>query len=168
MGRSDVMEPDKLLLQRLEPDDWRLWREVRHRALGTDPSAFGSTLADWQGSGDREDRWRGRLLDVPFNLVAITAGSLVGQASGTRPDSAGVTELISLWVDPQFRGVGVGDALIREIQRWALTSGASTLRLSVKRGNRAAIGLYERHAFAATGRPGDDEEEVEMVLRLAT
>ncbi|HEX5569527.1 MAG TPA: GNAT family N-acetyltransferase, partial [Streptomyces sp.] len=45
-------------------DDWALWRELRLAALTEAPHAFGSRLADWQGAGDREERWRARL-DIP-------------------------------------------------------------------------------------------------------
>ena len=170
MRQSDAMAPEgnlqDLTLRRVESDDWRLWREVRLCALATDPGAFSSTLADWQGDGDTEGRWRSRLLDVPFNIVAV-AGSAVGQASGTRVDQSGASELISMWVDPRFRGCGVGSALIHEVTRWARTSGASRLRLSVRTDNQPAIGLYERHGFAASGRPRDADEEFEMVLALA-
>ena len=45
----------------LTPDDWPTWRELRLAALAEAPGAFGSRLADWQGDGDREQRWRDRL-----------------------------------------------------------------------------------------------------------
>lgn len=45
----------------LTPDDWPIWRELRLAALAEAPQAFGSRLADWQGEGDREERWRDRL-----------------------------------------------------------------------------------------------------------
>ena len=50
-----------LELRTLTADDWPLWRELRLAALAEAPDAFGSALADWQGPGDTEDRWRGRL-----------------------------------------------------------------------------------------------------------
>ena len=57
--------------RRLTEDDWTLWRDVRLRALADSPGAFGSTLGYWSGPGDREERWRSRLADVPFNVVAL-------------------------------------------------------------------------------------------------
>ncbi|WP_433718687.1 hypothetical protein ACQP2Y_30745 [Actinoplanes sp. CA-051413] len=44
----------------LAPDDL-IWRELRLEALREAGYAFGSQLADWQGDGDREERWRARL-----------------------------------------------------------------------------------------------------------
>ncbi|MFD0788733.1 GNAT family N-acetyltransferase, partial [Micromonospora azadirachtae] len=88
----------------LTPDDWKLWREVRLAALAEAPYAFGSRLSDWQGDGDREERWRSRL-EIPgsHNLVAELGGRPVGQASGAPTATAGVAELISMWVHPQAR-----------------------------------------------------------------
>jgi hypothetical protein len=48
----------------LTPNDWRQWRELRLAALAEAPAVFGSTLADWTGEGDTEDRWRARLSSV--------------------------------------------------------------------------------------------------------
>src|SRR5688500_3830984 len=117
----------------LTPEDWRLWREVRHAALRDAPEAFGSTLAYWSGDGDSEPRWRARLGDVPLNLVALDAGSPIGQASGTQPDEDGRSELISMWVAPAARGTGVADALVEAVAEWAQSVGAAAVRLSIRR-----------------------------------
>ncbi|MFF4987856.1 GNAT family N-acetyltransferase [Streptosporangium saharense] len=143
-------------LRVLGPDDWPLWRELRLAALAEAPAAFGSKLADWQGEGDREDRWRGRL-EIPgsHNVVALLDGEPVGMASGLPMDGGDAVELISMWVSPRARGRGVGDGLILEIERWALRRRAATLRLCVMPGNDAAAALYGRHGFRDTGEPGD-------------
>ena len=168
-GRTGILRRvPEVQLQVLTPDDWPVWRELRHRALGEAPYAFGSVLADWQGEGDREERWRGRLADVAHNVVARVAGEAVGMASGTAPDSDGVVELISMWVSPRARGLGVGDALVGEVVRWARAGGAAVLALDVVETNAAAIGLYERHGFAAVGPVEDpDPDKPEIRMRLA-
>ncbi|MCH0566211.1 GNAT family N-acetyltransferase [Streptomyces sp. MUM 2J] len=144
-----------LELRTLESDDWPLWRELRLAALTESPYAFGSTLAQWQGSGDREERWRARL-SIPgaHDLVALLDGLPVGMASGVPGEEAENVELISMWVNPTARGKGVGDHLIQAVERWAAERGATTLRLSVMPGNRKAAALYERHGFTDTGEPG--------------
>jgi len=68
----------QLDLQQLTADDWPLWRTMRLQALREAPYAFGSRLADWQGKGDLEERWRARLSSVPFNLIAVLNGGPVG------------------------------------------------------------------------------------------
>ncbi len=96
-------------------DEWAVWREVRLRSLAEAPEAFGSKLADWQGSNDREDRWRSRFDNVAFNAVAAVCegGQVVGTVGGMH-HSPGSIELISMWVAPEVRGTGVGDALLND------------------------------------------------------
>jgi ribosomal protein S18 acetylase RimI-like enzyme len=144
-------------LRALESDDWPIWRELRQAALAEAPYAFGSTLAEWQGSGDREDRWRARLgIPGALNLVAVVDGRPAGMASGVPDEHAeGSVELISMWVSPVARGRGVGDLLIREVERWAAECGATSLRLAVMPDNIRAAALYERRGFTDTGVPGD-------------
>lgn len=149
-------------LRRLTADDWELWRDVRLRALTEAPYAFGSTLSYWQCDGDREERWRGRLADVPLNVVALNACASIGQVSGTDPDQPGRCELISMWVDPAARGTGVGETLILQVVEWATSREASTVVLSVKEGNAHAIALYERAGFTRSDEPADDPSEIRM------
>ncbi|MFC3505245.1 GNAT family N-acetyltransferase [Micromonospora krabiensis] len=140
----------------LTPDEWRVWRELRLDALATAPYAFGARLSDWQGDGDREERWRGRLaIPGSHNLVATLDARAVGMVSGVHTDDVGVVELISMWVHADARGRGVGDALVDSVVQWARKAGATRLRLAVTPGNEAAVRLYRRHGFAPTEELGD-------------
>src|SRR5437899_2608952 len=152
-----------LELRQLGPGDWRLWREVRLAALTDAPYAFSSTLAQWSGDGDAEERWRKRLDDVPLNLVALVDDVAVAQASGTAVDDAGRVEVISMWVAPDLRGAGVGDALLGAVEDWAVGEGASALVLAVKRTNEPALRLYHRVGFCRTIDPAGDPSEEIMV-----
>ncbi|MFC3383249.1 GNAT family N-acetyltransferase [Couchioplanes azureus] len=140
----------------LSQDDWRIWRELRLVALAEAGYAFGSQLADWQGDGDREERWRGRLaIPGSHNVVAAIDGQVVGMASGVPTGQDRVVELISMYVAPQGRGRGVGDHLVRMVEQWARRAGAETLRLAVVEGNEQAQALYRRCGFGDTGELGD-------------
>lgn len=153
-------------LERLTSDDWPLWRSLRLQALTEASYAFGSKLADWQGAGDLEARWRERLASVPFNLVAVLNDCPVGMVSATEPDPDGRVELISLWVAPSARGGGVGDALIRAVVKWAGEQKASCISLDVTEGNSSAMKLYVRHGFVESGEgvPHAPEETPECRL----
>lgn len=149
------------------PDDWRVWRALRLDALAGAPEAFGSRLADWQGSGDREARWRDRLsIRGALDLIAFVDDVPVGAASGVPTDAAGCRELISMWVTPGVRGRGVGDDLVCSIANWASAQGASMLQLSVKELNLPARRLYDRHGFVDSGLPVNDEGELVLVKQL--
>lgn len=153
-------------LRVLTQDDWRIWRELRLAALAEAPQAFGSRLADWQGQGDQEERWRGRL-SIPgsYNVVALVDGRPAGMASGIPDDEPGVAALISMWVSPAARGRGVGDRLVAGVEQWARQAGAGVLKLCVYEGNTNAQALYRRAGFADTGERLADGDRREMVMR---
>ena len=157
-----------LTIRALTADDWPLWRKARLAALAEAPYAFGSRLADWQGDGDREERWRQRLSLVgAYNLIAMLDGVPAGMAAGIPGDEPGEAELISMWVTPKARGQLVGDTLINEIEAWARDAGYVRLLLLVKADNPAAIHLYERNGFAfVPGVSVDEDGERPMAKEL--
>src|SRR5215471_15787599 len=126
---------DEINLQSIGIDDWQLWRKLRLEALAEAPYAFGSKLADWQGQGDTEARWRGRLSDVPLNVIADWREAMAGMTSATAPSPDGSVELLSMWVAPFARGQGVGDALVNAVIVWACQQQASRVALAVFEGN---------------------------------
>src|SRR5579862_247031 len=134
----------------LRVDEWQIWRQLRLQALAEAPYAFSTDLADWQGAGDREERWRSRLTAVPLNLIAYLGDTPAGMASGTAP-VGGAVELISMWVAPCGRGLGVGDGLISAVIAWAARQGVRRVSLVVFRNNARAIALYQKHGFRDDG-----------------
>lgn len=93
-----------LSVRRLSPGDWRIFREIRLAALEDAPHAYSSTLAEWQGENDSEQRWRKRLTDVPLNVVAYLDGVAAGVVGGTSLNDGLSIELISMWVAYERNG----------------------------------------------------------------
>lgn len=156
-------------VQPLGPDHWKLWRELRLRALADAPYAFRSTLAEWSGEGDTEARWRHRLMSVPLNLAASLGGNRAGMVSATSPDQ-GEVELISMWVAPEARRRGVGTTLIEAIVAWAHDEGAIRVALDVRDDNTSAVDLYRSCGFVdveqSEGSPPDfPERRMVRILR---
>jgi len=147
----------------LTPDDWQLWRQLRLAALAEAPGAFGSTVAEWSGSGDTEPRWRTRLTSVALNLVLKAGGEPVGMVSATAPNTDEEVKLISLWIAPAGRGRGAGDEAVRQVAAWAHDQHPGhAVVLSVKTDNKRARALYERHCFVDAGPSLDDPNERRM------
>ncbi|MGN6744222.1 MAG: GNAT family N-acetyltransferase [Amnibacterium sp.] len=146
-----------IAVRQVGEDDWRAWRELRLAALATDPDAFGSTLAQWSGPHDREERWRQRLADSPFSALLDVDGAAAGMV-GAFPQQDAV-ELVSLWVAPGARGRGVGEAAVAAVVGFA---GDRDVLLSVRTANAPAIRLYERCGFSDVGPSPDDARERRM------
>jgi ribosomal protein S18 acetylase RimI-like enzyme len=158
--QADVV-PDTRVLT---PDDWQSWRELRLIALEESPDAFGSRLADWQGDGDREERWRDRLTSVALNVMVFDGDLPVGMASGARDGDD--VELISMYVRPIARGLGVADLLVDAVAAWTADSGATHVVLAVRESNERATALYRRHGFEVAGpAPGEPGEPPEVTMR---
>jgi len=143
-------------IRELTEDDWALWRKLRQAALADAPDAFRSTLAEWTGAGDVEERWRARLVSVPFNVVADRGAQPIGMASGTGPLD-GEVQLISMWVAPEDRACGVGEALVGAVVRWAKDVEANRIALDVRQSNDRAIGFYHRNGFFDDGWSSDPD-----------
>lgn len=145
-----------IVVQRLTGDDWRVLRAVRLAALADAPYAYGSTLAREQAF--TETSWRGRL-DMPSTLsaVAVLGEEPVGLV-GAIPTTDTTLEtrlttvmLVALWAHPDHRGLGVGDALVTDVVRWAAETGWSRVVLRVADVNDAARALFVRNGFVPTG-----------------
>ncbi|KAK0758747.1 hypothetical protein N5P37_008230 [Trichoderma harzianum] len=160
-------------IRTLSADDWESWKAVRLRALANAPDAFGSGLNDWVNAP--ESQWRSRLsirnaIDLVAYRIDETAGDrAVGMATGI-PTGNGGAEIISMWVDPGFRGRGLASSLIGSIASWAVQSGFIELRLAVRPDNAIAQSVYQRNSFIVSDEPGDEipdgRREIIMVRNL--
>ena len=105
---------DAPTIRPLSADEWRVYKDLRLRALADSPDAFGRTLAEETGRTDAE--WARQLAsndDSPVNLplVAEVRGDPIGLAWG-RIDTSDpeVAALYQMWVAPNRRGAGAGEA----------------------------------------------------------
>lgn len=135
-------------------DDVDVVRELRLAALADAPDAFWSTTAD--EVDQLPGWWRSRVVDQATWLLARLAGTPAGLAAigDDHRQRPGVRGLLSVWVAPQARRHGVGDALLEAAVRVARGQGVRMLALDVGDHNRAAARLYARHGFAPTGHIG--------------
>lgn len=138
-----------MTVDRLGPDEGLRLKAVRLRSLLEAPDAFGSTHAET--STRRPESWNQQVRDLA-TFVAVVDGADVGIVRGG-PDAERprTSWLLSMWVAPEVRGRGVGDALVLALVAWARDLGERTLLLEVADQNLPAVRLYARHGFVPTG-----------------
>jgi L-phenylalanine/L-methionine N-acetyltransferase len=87
-------------------------------------------------------------------LVAVGDGRVIGNLSVSREEGPTTRHVASLGmaVAPDWRGQGVGTALLQEAIRWAREMGVEKLALSVYPDNDAARALYRKFGFEEEGR----------------
>ena len=138
-------------VERASEDDWELVREVRLRALLDSPDNFWATHSD---EVERPESWWRGFIRANGWFLAFEDGVPVGIAAGMQDPDGPTTarELISMWVDPVYRGRGIGAELVEAVAGWARSVGAEDLDLMVTTGNAGAQRLYERSGFRLTGK----------------
>jgi ribosomal-protein-alanine N-acetyltransferase len=75
-------------------------------------------------------------------VLALNDGSIIGYA-GIMVVAAGVpADLLTIAVLPDFRGQGIAQAMLAELENWAKSKGANEVILEVDTKNESAIRLY--------------------------
>ncbi|GAT69697.1 GNAT family acetyltransferase [Planomonospora sphaerica] len=94
-------------------------------------------------------------MDDPARLVMVAddggriVGHLTGSLSGpTAMRPVAVATLGSMYVQPPYRGRGVGSRLVAEFRSWAREHGAQYAGVTAYAGNEGAVRFYLRHGFA--------------------
>ena len=88
--------------------------------------------------------------------IAVANGKGIGCVA-LRPMTAGAAEVKRMFVSEEWRGRGVGRALLETLIAAARTRGYSTLRLGTLADMVAAQGLYHSLGFTPIERYRDDE-----------
>ena len=158
-----------------EEDGEALWA-LRLRALKDNPEAFAATYEETLRNGKEQFIHRIHPREDAFYLGAFESGLLgivyFRRDEGSKNCHKG--RILSMYVQPESRGLGVGKALLQEVIIHAnRLPGLEQLHLMVVTTNEAARSLYRSMGFEVYGtvqkafKEGDQywDEEL-MVLRL--
>ena len=97
-------------------------------------------------SEERRAVWLEQLLRGGPNIVARTAGRIVGHAALVAHDRGDSHEMV-VFVEREYRGAGIGGALVDELLVAARRQGVERIWLTVDRDNHGAASLYFSRGF---------------------
>ena len=97
-------------------------------------------------------------------VVEAGRGEIVGSC-GAREGGGGVWELHSLFLAPQWRGFGLGRALVEQAIRSASDEGALALACLVPAGMPEAVALLRRLGFVPEGAEDSGQERLVKSVR---
>ena len=141
------------VIRRVEPDDWERLRDVRLRALASDPDAFLETVENARTFLDVRWRERARATERTVTFVHERDGAFDGMVSAFVGDDAATAHLVGMWVAPDLRGSGVARELVEHVVEWSRAHGRTRVVLSVEAGNARAARLYEKCGFVELDEP---------------
>jgi dihydropteroate synthase len=152
--------------------DWRIWRELRLRALAGAPDAFGEEYAEVAARDEKA--WHDAVAPRPdaIRLLGERDGVPAGMmVVALEPTDARRAHVYAMWVATEARGSGIGAALVRAGLAWAHRRAALDVELRVAETQHAARRLYARCGFAPTGerrelRPGSEGQSQVLAQRL--
>jgi GNAT superfamily N-acetyltransferase len=91
--------------------------------------------------------------------VAEAAPGVVGFAALDAQDGS----VWALFVDPEFEGAGIGQALHAQMLHWAAAQRLERLSLETERGSRAEL-FYKRAGWTEVGAPAGSDVVLEKLL----
>lgn len=161
----------------LHPDEWKLLRDMRLRALTENPGYYSTALKDaqaappafWQKMINSPDKGLFGLYDAE-NLIGITG------VFPSKDDPTGRTGFMGMsYITPHYRGQGLSEKLYDARLAFALNkTNWERLVISHRAGNISSQRAIIRHGFQKIGEheilwpDGTYGVEVEYVLDLMT
>lgn len=139
------------------PNDAALLRELRLEALANHPAAF---VADYAITAAQSvEFWAERIVDNAVDdkgviCVASAENQLIGMAGLVRghwPKTRHSGTVWGVYVQPEWRGFQVAEALLDECIAWAQAQGVLIVKLGVSTTNTSAIRCYARYGFTTYG-----------------
>lgn len=151
-----------MVIRTLDPSECAAFWAIRLTALQESPDAFGSTYEEEVALSPEAKHARCQWTPENFVVGAFDSdGRLVGIAGFRREDrtkNRHKGSVYGMYVEPEFRGKGVGRALLTEALRLIRQlPGVERVLIDAVAGNAAAESLYESFGFVTFGREPDSK-----------
>lgn len=139
------------LVRDARPRDARACLEIVREASRERPRTILVTTEIWSPRQWRRNRLG--LGEAGVTLVAEVEGTVVGNLGANRGDRPALRHTceFGVTVGAQFRGVGVGRALLEALEDWCRRVGIEKIQLGVHDHNEFARRLYESLGYTAEG-----------------
>ncbi len=136
----------KVIIETMANESWETVQRIYNAGIATKNATFQTEAPAWE-SWDQSHRKDCRLIARIDNQVA---GWAALSNVSSRCVYAGVAE-VSIYIDPVFRGMGVGDQLMKQLIKESEQNGLWTLQAGIFPENKASIALHLKNGFRILG-----------------
>jgi RimJ/RimL family protein N-acetyltransferase len=153
MEQGQDQTPKAEIVQ-LTSDNWQLLKDMRLKALQTDPLAFGRTYEEESQLSDED--WKDKLTDPDsewfFSKKDGKYIAMAGVIFAKRKIIQHRAEINGVFVEPAYRRQGIGEDLVRCIlAKLKANSKTAKVELNVRAPQESAIKMYEKLGFRTIG-----------------
>lgn len=135
-----------ITIDQMTEKSWTDVARIYESGIATRNATFQTEAPDWN-SWDMAHR-------KDCRLIALIDNKIVGWAAlsgvSSRPVYAGVAE-VSVYVDQDYRGKGVGDQLMDSLIKESEINGVWTLQAGIFPENAGSLKLHHKHGFQTIG-----------------
>jgi len=137
---------DKVIIEEMNDGSWEDVQRIYNSGIATQNATFQTEAPEWDAwdTAHRKD----------CRLVARIDNQVAGWAAlsnvSNRCVYAGVAE-VSIYIDLAFRGMGVGDQLMKQLITESEKHGIWTLQAGIFPENEASIALHQKNGFKILG-----------------
>ena len=136
----------EVIIEDMMDESWEAVQRIYNAGIATKNATFQTEAPDWE-AWDQSHRKDCRLLiKVDEQIAGWAALSNVS----SRCVYAGVAE-VSIYIDSAFRGMGVGDQLMKQLIAASEKHGLWTLQAGIFPENKASIALHLKNGFKILG-----------------
>jgi phosphinothricin acetyltransferase len=136
----------KVIIETMKDESWEAVKRIYNSGIATKNATFQTEAPEWN-AWDQSHRKDCRLLARIDNQIA---GWAALSNVSNRCVYAGVAE-VSIYIDPAFRGMGVGDQLMTQLIKESEQNGLWTLQAGIFPENKASIALHLKNGFRILG-----------------
>ena len=131
--------------------DWESFRDIRLKALLTDPEAFGGTYEKYSKLSQQD--WESILSDPNSEWFAAKEGAkFVAMAGVYYPREENLPHhafIKAVYSDPDYRGKGIGESLLKDIiEKLKVDPNITNVQLGVRGSQQEAIKMYHNLGFS--------------------
>lgn len=155
------MKPEVKIIDKLPVERWEEVRALRIKALKSDPQAFSSDISKVLEQKDEEwqEMLKKNINGGDMTIFAEIEGKLVGMGRVifySKDRFKHNVELQALFVDPEFRGYGIGELLLtKRIELVSEIDNIKNILCTIYGSQTASIELHKKYGFEIVGKTVD-------------
>jgi len=139
-------------IEKLNVDNWLGFKQIRLESFATDPLAFSPKQVK-EAAKYSEETWKEYMTKREAVVLTAKEGNNIVGLIGSYKESEEIAVIWGTYVNPSYRGRGIGKMLLQEIiNNIEKDKSTQKIKLWVEENHHVAKSLYEQFGFTVVGK----------------